>query len=213
MNGSLISLEQYLDKFNFEWAIQELHLVKFKRMAGLNKGSKASRGKGVGNHYTCADSALNELANNLEVNREQYNISNKQRKIDFYTIDIMLTAFIYIAQAKPYYDENGGCYLTVTTLIFDINNKKDIYSVATHNACVYRIFKRYFMEDLKFKLKVGVVSLDEEASNLVQAEAEKVVRDPRSKDTRSNRLENTLETWGITPSERDHIQIKYANMI
>lgn len=211
MNNYLIGLEQSLDMNNYEWAVRDLQLVKSKRMEGLKKGAMASHGKGIGNHFSYAKDAVNEVVMKVEENHGKFTISNKQRKIDFYTIDSMLTAFIYIVQMKQQYVENGGCYLTITILIFDINNKKDIYSIATHTACVYDMFKRLLKDDLNFKLKVGVVSLDEEASNLVQIEAEKVVRDPRSKESRGNRLENTLVSWGITPRDREHIQIQFTH--
>ncbi|OMD62990.1 hypothetical protein BSK62_22035 [Paenibacillus odorifer] len=211
MTHYLSSFEKYLDRGSYEWDIKELQLVKSKRMEGLKKGSKASSGKGVGNHFSCNDNALKKADYKFEDNRERYKIADKQRKMDFYTFDSMLTAFIYIAQMKLRYDENGDCYLAITILIFDINNKKDIYSIATHIACVYKMLKRYYMDDMRLNLKVGVVSLDEEASKLVQAEADKVVRDPRSKEARGKWLENTLSAWGITPQDRDCIQVHYTH--
>ncbi|WDQ33871.1 hypothetical protein PTQ21_06170 [Paenibacillus marchantiae] len=211
MNNYWGTLKQHLDMSNFKGAIKDLQLVKSKRKAGLKKGSYSTYGKGIGNHFSFTENAVEEVTNQLDEDPMPFKLSNKQRRLDFYSIDSMLTAFIYIVQMKQHNDENGGCYFTITILIFDVNNKKNIYGIATHIACVYGMLKRYFVDDLKFKLKVGVVSLDEEASNLVKSEAEKIIREPRSKELKGNRLENTLADWGITPGDRECIEIQYTH--
>ncbi|WP_091013343.1 hypothetical protein [Paenibacillus amylolyticus] len=176
------TLQKYLDMLSVEQDINKMQKIKQRMGQGLRKGSKASDGKGRGRLYLPEVSSMDRIDN---IAKRSQDLS-KEEKVHHYTLDTMLSFNAYIAQIKV---SEGK--VKITALIFDIFNRSNIYKVATHIACMYHIFTRYFNDQIE--LKIGVVSIDEFASNHLKTQAESATIDFVSKERRNSRLTHILE--------------------
>lgn len=206
-------LNQYCDVNLVEFEISNLEELQKRRKRGLKMGSESSQGKGKGKVSSCAENVLEEVQNrykrHLEDKRDTFKEDRKYNKLINYNIDSMLNSYSYISQLK----EIKGT-LTVTVLIFDINNRQDIYKVGMHIASIYHMFFRYLknegkLEVPKFKLKVGIVCLDEEAEKNMIVGSRKMVKDYITKEEKGEQLKITLRNWNIS----DDIQEKYIEVL
>ena len=97
----------------------------------------------------------------------------------------------------------------ITVLLFDLDNKQDVRKMATHIACIYHMFNRYL--EVPFRLRVGIIALDEEAQKNMQIEAKKAVKNIFTKEVIGERLQNALKNWEVSESLQQNIDIRFAN--
>ncbi|WP_339179316.1 hypothetical protein [Paenibacillus sp. FSL R5-0701] len=194
------TLQKYLDMLSVEQDIDKMQKIKQRMGQGLRKGSKASDGKGRGRLYLPEVSSMNRIDN---IAKRSQDLS-KEEKIDNYTIDTMLAFNAYVAQIRI---DKGQVKITV--LIFDIFNRSNVYKVATHIACMHHMFTRYFQDEIE--LKVGVVSIDEYASNYLKTQAESATIDFVSKERRNSRLSHILEKWHVYRSMQEKIEVHFVD--
>lgn len=189
------TLQRHLDILSVEQDIETMQGIKKRMEEGLKKGSKVSDGKGRGRLHP-----PDRVGKVVESIRD----FTKEEKIDNYTLDTMLAFHAYIAQIRL---DKGR--IKITVLIFEIHNRSNMYKIATHIACIYHMFARYFKD--KFELKVGIVSTDDFASNYLKMQAESAAIDFISKEKKKTRLSYLLENWGIKPSMQEQIEVHFAN--
>ncbi|MCG7380052.1 hypothetical protein MH215_23950 [Paenibacillus sp. ACRSA] len=194
------TLQKYLDMLSVEQDIENMQDIKRRMGEGLKKGSKASDGKGRGRLYLPEVSSMNRIDN---IAKRSQDLS-KEDKIDNYTIDTMLAFNAYVAQIRI---DKGQVKITV--LIFDIFNRSNVYKVATHIACMYHMFTRFF--ECQIELKVGVVSIDEFASNHLKSQAESVTIDFVSKERRDSRLSHIFEKWHVNRLMKERIEVHFVD--
>lgn len=209
-------LNQYCDVDSVKFDISILEDLQRRRKRGLKRGSESSQGKGKGKLSSGAENVLEEVQNHyedyLETKRDIFKEDRKYDKLMNYNIDSMLNSYSYISQLK----EIKGVF-TVTVLIFDINNRQDIYKMGMNIASIYHMFFRYLMNNLKFgvpnfKLKVGIVCLDEEAEKNMIAGSQKVIKDYISKEEKGEQLKVTLKNWNISEDVQEkYIEVLFTN--
>lgn len=202
------TLKQYFNIDEMSYVIHELVQLKNKKMEGLKMGAEAREGKGEGKISSKSKNAILGVYERYTAMQETENSqliqSAKDRKIANYNIDSMFNAYCYIAQIK-----HINNVLTITVLLFDLNNKQDIYKFATHIACIYHMFNRYL--NVNFKLKVGIIALDEEAQKNIETDAKKGVKDIFTKEVKGERLTNILSSWGVDEIMQQDIDIRFTN--
>ncbi|MFC7370758.1 hypothetical protein ACFQPF_03620 [Fictibacillus iocasae] len=208
-----VFVQKYFDVDAVKYDIKSLQDVNEKKMQGLKKGSKASVGKGNGK-------LLSGTENSLETIQERYyelpiterGVNDKYNKLNKYNIDSMLNGYSYISQIKLVKD-----VFTITVLIFDINNHQNIYKIGTQIASIFHMFARYINNDLfigssNFKLKIGVISLDEQADSNLKNKAYKKVRDYISKEMKGQQLQVILKNWNVSEDICEkYIEVHFAN--
>ncbi|MGP3783652.1 hypothetical protein [Paenibacillus sp. 1A_MP2] len=194
------TLQKYLDMLSVEQDINKMQKIKQRMGQGLRKGSKASDGKGRGRLYLPEVSSMDRIDN---IAKRSQDLS-KEEKVHHYTLDTMLSFNAYIAQIKV-----SEGQVKITALIFDIFNRSNVYKVATHIACMYHMFTRFF--ECQIELKVGVVSIDEFASNHLKSQAESVTIDFVSKERRDSRLTHILEKWHIDRFNQEKIEVQFVD--
>ncbi|MCM2999984.1 hypothetical protein M3647_21140 [Paenibacillus cellulositrophicus] len=194
------TLQKHLDMSSIDQDIEKLQKIKRRMEEGLKKGSKASEWKGRGRLRPSEKSSVNRVGNVTGRNRDL----SKEEKIDNYTLDTMLAFNAYIAQIRA--DQSQ---IKITALVFDIHNRSDIYKIATQIACMFHMFDRYFKD--KFELKVGIVSIDEFASNHLKTQAESAAIDFVSKERKGTRLSNLLESWRVKTTMQEQIKVRFVD--
>lgn len=199
-------MSQYLNVEEIKHAVKRLKEIEQRRTEGLKKGSESTQGKGTGGKLMASveDKALESVVERYNHDNEVGKIPPKITKLDHYSIDTMLSFNAHIAQIKPIQNR-----LQVTVLIFDINDKQDIYRSGTHIACIYNMLARYF--SVPITLKVGVVCVDEMASSSVKAASEALVRDFISKEIKGTRLSTILNEWRVDRVMQNHIEVHFTD--
>lgn len=194
------TLQKYLDMLSFEQDIEKMQRIKRRMEDGLKKGSEASEGKGRGRLRLPEASSVDCVENDAKRSQDL----GKEEKIDNYTLDTMLSFNAYIAQIRI---DKG--HVKITALIFDIFNRPNVYKVATHIACMYHMFTRYF--ECQIELKVGVVSIDEFASNHLKTQANAATIDFVTKERRDTRLSHILDKWHIDRLVQEKIEVHFVD--
>ncbi|MGG1639530.1 hypothetical protein [Paenibacillus sp. NRS-1760] len=194
------TLQEYLDMLSVEQDIEKMQKIKQRMGEGLRKGSEASEGKGRGRLRLPEASSVDCVE---KVAKRSQDLG-KEEKIDNYTLDTMLSFNAYIAQIKT---EKGQ--VKITLLIFDIFNRSNIYKIATHIACMYHMFTRYFNDQVE--LKVGVVSIDEFGSKHLKSQAESATIDFVSKERRDTRLPHILSKWHVDQMMQEQIDVRFIH--
>jgi hypothetical protein len=212
-------LESYFEMDYLKSEIKLMEELRDRKNQGLRIGSKAKEGKGKQKGKVESSIGLGNVLTHL---KERYEASskaeeqnqknspmvvienNKNRKLANYNIDNMLNAYAYISQIKPIHG-----VLTITALLFDINNKQDVYSMATHIACIYQMFQRYLKSD--FNLKVGIIAYDLDAEKNMKEESEKLVKDRITKEPKGKRLDVALQNWKVDREMQKYIEVKITN--
>jgi hypothetical protein len=201
-------LKQYFNMDEMNYVIHGLVQLKNKKMEALKRGAETREGKGKGKISSQSKNAILGVYERYTAIQEMENSqliqSVKDRKIANYNIDSMFNAYCYIVQIKPINNT-----LMITVLLFDLNNKQDIYKFATHIACIYHMFNRYL--NTNFKLKVGIIALDEEAQKNIEADAKRGVKDIWTKEIKGERLPNILRSWGVDEVMQQNIDIRFTN--
>lgn len=195
-----VTFQKYLDETSVQQDIEKMQGIKQRIEEGLKRGSKTSDGKGQGRLRLSEASTIDRLENVYGRKRDL----SKEDKIDNYTLDTMLAFNAYIAQIRL---DKG--HIKITALIFDIHNRSNIYKIATHIACMYHMFTRYFKD--KIELKVGIVSIDEFASSHLKMQSESTAIDFISKERKGTRMSYLLESWEVKPMMQEHIEIHFVN--
>ncbi|RIX60045.1 hypothetical protein D3P08_00165 [Paenibacillus nanensis] len=194
------TFQKYLDETSVEQDIEKMQGIKQRIEEGLKKGSKTSDGKGRGRLRLSEVSSIDRVENVYERNRDL----SKEEKIDNYTLDTMLAFNAYIAQIRL---EKG--HIKITALIFDIHNRSNIYKIATHIACMYHMFTRYFRD--KIELIVGIVSIDEFASSHLKMQSESAAIDFVSKEKKGTRQSSLLKSWMIDEAMQYQIKVHFVD--
>lgn len=188
----------HLDLISIDHDIQKLQETMWKVEEGLRKGSKASEGKGKGKLHSSL--ACIEEEDKAKKNRGL----SKEERMDNYTFDTMLSFNAYVAQIKA-----EKTRVKITVLIFDIHDRSNIYKIAAHIACIYHMFSHYFKANIK--LLVGVVSVDEYASNKLRTLSETTAIDFISKERKGTKLSYLLEKWKVSHLMQDQIEVKFVD--
>lgn len=194
------TLQKYLDETSLEQDIEKMQGIKQRVEEGLKKGSKTSNGKGRGRLHLSEESSIDRVENTSERNREL----SKEEKIYNYTLETMLAFNAYIAQIRV---DKG--HIKITALIFDIHNRSNVYKIATHIACMYHMFTRYFKD--KIDLKVGIVSIDDFASSHLKMQSESTAIDFISKEKKGTRQSSLMKSWKIDEAMQDQIKVHYVD--
>ncbi|MBT2282214.1 hypothetical protein J7E78_01435 [Paenibacillus polymyxa] len=194
------TLQKYLDMLSIEQDNDKMQDIQRRMGEGLRKGSEASDGKGGGKHRSPEMTSVDRVK---KVAMRSQDL-NKEERVHHYTLDTMLSFNAYIAQIKI-----SEGQVKITALIFDIFNRSNIYKVATHIACMYHMFTRYFNDQIE--LKIGVVSIDEFASNHLKTQAESATIDFVSKERRDSRLTHILEKWHIDRFNQEKIEVQFVD--
>ena len=206
-------LQKYLSLNMLNYDIRILEEIRNKKYKGLEKGSKASVGKGKGKvsekRIDTLETAIKKHSKIVEAenNKKGHQLeSQKLKKLDKYNIDSMLNAYAYISQLR----EIKGVF-TATILLFDIYNNQDVYKMTTHIASIYHMFYRYLSVDT-FKLKFGIVAFDEEAQKNMESVAKRQTKDRISKELKGEQLKVTLKNWNISEDILEkYIEIHFTN--
>lgn len=194
------TLQEYLDMLSVEQDIEKMQEIKQRMGEGLRKGSEASNGKGGGKHRSPELTSMDRVE---KVAMRSQDL-NKEERVHNYTLDTMLSFNAYIAQIKV-----SEGQLKITALIFDIFNRSNIYKIATHIACMHHMFTRYFQDEIE--LKVGIVSIDEFASNHLKSQAESVTTDFVSKERGDTRLSHILSKWHVNQMIQKQIDVRFIH--
>lgn len=200
-----------LDITEIKHEIEKMQAVDQKRLEGLRKGSASSNGKGKGKLISSSDMPLDEVTRDYNSllqkdDTEVKFVLPKNQRIYCFSIDTMLNCNYHIAQIKSIQNK-----LHVTILMFDIHNKQNAYKVATDIACLYHMLSRYFNFMNDFKLKIGVICLDEAAAKRVKTDSDAPVRDFISKEVRGTRLSATLRNWDVGEEMQKHIDVQFTD--
>ncbi|MCM3786214.1 hypothetical protein M3231_24980 [Neobacillus mesonae] len=194
-------LQKRLNMLPIKQDIDKMNGIKQRIKAGLMKGSKSSKGKGRGRlRVTEMSSVMHYVESSSARNREM----SKEEKINKYTFDTMLAFNAHIAQIKI---SEGGVKITV--IIFDLFNRSNIYSIATHIACMHHLFTRYFKG--RSELKIGIVSIDEFASTNLKKQAESMAINFISKERTGTRLSHLLENWKVDRMMQEQIEVHFVD--
>lgn len=179
-----------------------------RRQGGLNKGSQATEGKGNGKLISSSADALGDITKAFEKEKEDiFKLTPKQKKLEEYSFDSMLNAFIYIAQIKMV-----NKVTVVTVLDFDLFNKQDLYRIALNISAVFLMLKRYFKDTIEFKLKYGVITYDQVAQNNLMEEANRKSINPRTKEfCEKGRLLELFRLNEISEIDWESIEVKFVN--
>ncbi|KEQ21577.1 hypothetical protein [Paenibacillus tyrfis] len=196
------TLQQFFDTTEVDHDTKRMQEIKKTVAEGLRKGSESSEGKGKGK--LCAGSRLSLIDLNNEIYAKVGRDYTKDEKINNYTVDTMLAFNAYIAQIKVVNNKP-----IIAILIFDIHNKTNIYKIATHIACIYNMFNRYFK--CKFLLRVGVISIDEHASKNLESQAKGTYIDFMTKERRGIRLLAILNEWRVDALMQESIKVRFAD--
>ncbi|MFC0213573.1 hypothetical protein ACFFK0_14100 [Paenibacillus chartarius] len=196
------TLQDHLDMVSINQDIERMKAIKQKMEEGLRRGAEVSNGKGKGKSRVQPSSAseIDDVENIADKNRGL----NKDEKITNYTIDTMLAFNAYMAQIR--FDEGQ---IKIAVLVFDIHNRSNIYKIGTHIACMYHLFRHYFKS--KLELTVGIVSIDEFASNHLKMQAESAVIDFISKEKKGTRLSSLLKSWMIDEAMQGQIKVHFVD--
>lgn len=187
--------------------IEKMRTVDQRRLAGLRKGSASRGGKGRGKLNSSFDMPLDEVIRDYSNRNDDVIrfVSPKNQRIQCFSVDTMLNCNYHIAQIKSIQNR-----LHVTVLMFDIFNKQDAYKIAVDIACIYHMVSRYINTTTEYKLKIGVICLDEAAAGRVKAHSETLVRDFISKEIRGTRLAATLRDWYIDDEMQKQIDFQFV---
>ncbi|MCC0566254.1 hypothetical protein HN020_03205 [Brevibacillus borstelensis] len=195
-------LQPILNIKGIDQCLERMRHVKQKQLEAFKRGSFMSEGKGIGKTRTSSDSPLADLEDlfYLKVAKDP----TKEEKIDNYTVDTMLSFNAYIAQIKI---KDGKA--NVTVLIFDIHNKRNIYRIVTHIACIYNMFSRFFNGE--FLLRIGIVSIDNLASKNLKSQAESQTIDFNSKERKGTRQSIILKEWRVDEEMQKYIDVQFVD--
>jgi hypothetical protein len=198
-----------INTFNVEAEKEDMEALINKRKKGLKIGSVASDGKGKGKLSSSVEDPLSVLKNKskelIEIEDNQLIKSPKIRKLETYNFDTMLNAYTYVAQMK-----SVGDVVSITSLLFDIADTRDVYKIALNIASIYRMYDRYLK--CKFKLTVGVICYDDVAQTAVEEDSSKRTQNRISKELNElNKIQNYLKLNGIQYLDLNNIEIKFAN--
>ncbi|GEB33358.1 hypothetical protein [Brevibacillus parabrevis] len=200
-------LQPYLDIVGIEHDIEQMRIVANKRSQGLKKGSYATNGKGKGKKiHSSLESSLNEAIkayNNVSVHDNLF-VSPKNKRIECFSVDSMLNCHYHIAQVKIIHNRP-----VITVLMFDIHNKQDAHRIAADIACIFHMLNRYMKNE--FRLKIGVVCLDEVASIRVKNASNAFVRDFVTKEIKGTRLSTALNDWCIDVIMQEQIEVYFTH--
>ncbi|WP_201317672.1 hypothetical protein [Paenibacillus sp. EPM92] len=191
-----------------EYEIEKMRALHQKRLEGLKKGS-ASKRKGKGKLNSSSDTPLNEVIRDYDRRIDDVEVkfvSPKNYRMSCFSIDTMLNCNYYIAQIKSIKNK-----WHVTVLMFDIYNKQNAYKIAADIACLHHMLSRFLNIKSDFKLKIGVVCLDEAATKRVKADSETLVRDFVSKEVKGMRFVATLRDWGIDDEMQKQIDVQFVD--
>ncbi|WP_025676890.1 hypothetical protein [Paenibacillus massiliensis] len=197
---NVATLQKHMDMSSIDQDIEKLQKIKRRMEDGLKKGSKASEGKGRGRLRVPEMSLLDGVENSSKKNRDL----SKEERIENYTFDTMLAFNAYVAQIRIIED-----IVKITVLIFDIHNRSNIYKIITHVACMYHMFERYFRG--KIELKVGIVSVDDIASDNLKIQSESAAINFVSKERRGTRLSHLLKSWHVDDVMQEHIEVHFVD--
>ncbi|MCM3592682.1 hypothetical protein M4D58_18835 [Brevibacillus borstelensis] len=195
-------LQHILNIEGIDQCLGRMWEIKQKHLDGFRRGSSMSEGKGRGNIRSSSHSPLADLEELVDA-RVAKDLT-KEEKIDYYTIDTMLSFNAFIAQIKV---KDGK--INVTVLIFDIHNKQNIYRTVTHIACIYNMFSRFFNSE--FLLKIGIVSIDDSASRNLKSQAEYKPVDFNSKERKASRLSTILKEWRVDDIMQKQIDVQFVD--
>ncbi|WP_248928958.1 hypothetical protein [Paenibacillus hamazuiensis] len=195
-------LQQLLDVSEVDQDMKRMQEIKLKLAEGLRKGSESSEGKGKGKMHSSSLSPLDDLKNEIHAKADKD--LTKAEKLDNYTVDTMLALNAHVAQIKVVNNK-----VSITVLIFDIHNKKNIHKMVTHVACMYHMFSRYFKQELI--LRVGIVSIDKFASKNLKAQAESMFIDFISKERKGTRLSAILRDWRVDDEMQKWIEVQFTD--
>lgn len=195
-------LQHILNIEGIDQCLGRMWEIKQKHLDGFRRGSSMSEGKGRGNIRSSSHSPLADLEELVDA-RVAKDLT-KEEKIDYYTIDTMLSFNAFIAQIKV---KDGK--INVTVLIFDIHNKQNIYRTVTHIACIYNMFSRFFNSE--FLLKIGIVSIDDSASRNLKSQAEYKPVDFNSKERKASRLSTILKEWRVDEIMQKQIDVQFVD--
>ncbi len=195
-------LQHILNVEGIDQCLGRMRDIKQKHLDGFRRGSFMSEGKGRGNTRSSSHSPLADLEDLVDARVAKD--PTKEEKIDYYTIDTMLSFNAYIAQIKI---KDGK--VNVTVLIFDIHNKQNIYRTVTHIACIYNMLNRFFNSE--FLLRIGIVSIDEFASKNLKAQAESKPIDFNSKERKGTRQSIILREWRVDEEMQMQIDVQFVD--
>lgn len=201
-------LEKYCDVNTVKYDIKALETLRDKKRASLKRGAKLSEGKGRGKEFSGSDNAL-ESAKKINEKTESktggdYGFVNKAHKLSNFNLDSMLNGYGYIAQIK----ELKGI-LNITILLFDVHNKQDSYKMLTQIASIFHMFNRYL--NVEFKLKFGIVALDEVGQKNMEIESQRVIKHAMTKEVKGIMLQNTLDNWEVDFEAQKKIVVQFTN--
>lgn len=189
--------------------ILDLEERREKQLSGLWKGAKMGRGKGKGKNLIVNEE---EIRQNL-LRYQHFSIdvmdmvSKKDKKIINYGIDNMFGVHAYVVRLSRDGTHNR---IRISVCFFDLNNSQDIHKFASNIACMYQMFVRYF--NIPIFLHVRIFALDEEAKNNIVTKMEEKVKDFFTKEEKKNKMDATLENWGMSPSMRTHLKISVSHL-
>lgn len=201
--------QEALNKFNIEAEKDDMEALIDKRKKGLKMGSIATEGKGKGKLLSSSADPLGSIKNKskelIEIEDKQLIKSPKIRKLETYNFDTMLNAYTYVAQIR-----NVDNVISITALMFDIADSRNVYKIALNIASIYKMFDRYLKR--KFKLVVGVICYDDVAQTAVEEDSSKRTQNRISKELNElNKLQNYLKLNYIQYTDLDNIEIKFSN--
>lgn len=206
IQDSSATLHPFLNISEINYEINRLKEIKHKRSMGLRKGAMASEGKGVGKVYSTPERALAEIVNGNEIEMwmdSRMYASLKSRKLDYYSIDSLLNAHVYVAQMKIIQRRPQ-----ITLLMFDIHNKQNVYRIATQIACAYHMFERYFND---FSLRIGIVGVNEVACRVLESDSKAIVRDFYTKEIKGSKISRILSDWRVSYVEQERIHVHFTH--
>lgn len=206
IQDSSAALHPFLNISEINYEINRLKEIKQKRSMGLRKGAMASEGKGFGKVYSTHGRALAEFVrgNEIEMGMDsQMYASLKSRKLDYYSIDSLLNAHVYVAQMKIIQRRPQ-----ITLIMFDIHNKQNVYRMATQIACAYQMFERYFND---FSLRIGIVGVDGVACKVLESDSKAEVRDFYTKEIKGSKISRILADWRVNYVKQERIHVHFTH--
>ncbi len=196
------TLQQFIDTTGVDHDTKRMLEIKQTVKEGLRKGSESSEGKGKGKLCAGSRFSLNDFNNEKHApDKRDY---TKDEKIENYTVDTMLAFNAYIAQIKIVNNKPS-----IAVLIFDIHNRTNIYKIVTHIACIYNMLNRYFKSN--FVLRVGVLSIDEQASKNLENQAKGTYINFMTKERGGTRLQAILNEWRVDTLMQESIEVRFAD--
>jgi hypothetical protein len=181
----------YCNSEEIETVLKQMNETLKKRQVGLEKAQR-TKSQGMGNAtLTAAKGAVQEAENRIKPPQKK----TKREKIATYSVDSMLHYNAFVTSIRGDEDKKK---IYVNVVIYDLHGSQNVYKIATHVACIFEMFRRYFYapKDKAFSiiLTVRVFTTSHKGAEHMKSEKERIVTDPRTK-VQDQLLEKTLHSW------------------